>query len=57
MIANVSPEKNNFQETLSTLRYAWEAKKIKINAPVNLNFFPNNNNSMNPQIENSIKQL
>jgi len=35
MICAVSPAYNNYEETLSTLRYADQAKKIKCNAVVN----------------------
>jgi hypothetical protein len=35
MICAVSPADNNYEETLSTLRYADQAKKIKCNAVVN----------------------
>lgn len=35
MICAVSPATDNYEETLSTLRYADQAKKIKNNAVVN----------------------
>jgi len=35
MICALSPATNNYEETLSTLRYADAAKKIKCNAVVN----------------------
>lgn len=35
MICAISPSNNNYDETLSTLRYADQAKKIKCNAVVN----------------------
>ena len=35
MICALSPADNNYEETLSTLRYADQAKKIKCNAVVN----------------------
>jgi kinesin family protein 13 len=35
MICAVSPASNNYEETLSTLRYADQAKKIKCNAVIN----------------------
>lgn len=35
MICAVSPSNDNFEETLSTLRYADQAKKIKNKATVN----------------------
>ena len=35
MICAISPASDNFEETLSTLRYADNAKKIKCNAVVN----------------------
>lgn len=35
MICALSPALNNYDETLSTLRYADQAKKIKCNAIVN----------------------
>lgn len=35
MICAVSPSNNNYDETLSTLRYADQAKKIKCHAIVN----------------------
>lgn len=35
MICAISPSSNNYDETLSTLRYADQAKKIKCHAVVN----------------------
>ena len=35
MICALSPADDNYEETLSTLRYADQAKKIKLNAVVN----------------------
>lgn len=35
MICAISPSNNNYEETLSTLRYADQAKKIKCHAVVN----------------------
>ena len=35
MVAALSPASINFDETLSTLRYAWQVKAIKNNAVVN----------------------
>jgi len=35
MIAALSPANINHDETLSTLRYAWQVKAIKNNAKVN----------------------
>lgn len=35
MICAISPSDNNYDETLSTLRYADQAKKIKCNAVIN----------------------
>jgi hypothetical protein len=35
MIAALSPASINYDETLSTLRYAWQVKAIKNNAVVN----------------------
>jgi hypothetical protein len=35
MICAISPSDDNFEETLSTLRYADQAKKIKCNAVIN----------------------
>ena len=35
MICAISPASNNYDETLSTLRYADQAKKIKLHAVVN----------------------
>lgn len=35
MICAISPANDNYDETLSTLRYADQAKKIKNNAVVN----------------------
>ena len=35
MICAVSPATDNYEETLSTLRYADQAKKIKNNAVIN----------------------
>jgi len=35
MICALSPATNNYEETLSTLRYADQAKKIKLHAVVN----------------------
>lgn len=35
MICAISPSNNNYEETLSTLRYADQAKKIKCHAIVN----------------------
>ena len=35
MICALSPSNDNYEETLSTLRYAERAKKIKNNAVVN----------------------
>lgn len=35
MICALSPSTNNYDETLSTLRYADQAKKIKLHAVVN----------------------
>ena len=35
MICALSPATNNYDETLSTLRYADQAKKIKLHAVVN----------------------
>ena len=35
MICAISPSEDNYDETLSTLRYADQAKKIKCNAVVN----------------------
>ena len=35
MICALSPASNNYDETLSTLRYADQAKKIKLHAVVN----------------------
>lgn len=35
MICALSPSSNNYEETLSTLRYADQAKKIKLHAVVN----------------------
>jgi kinesin family protein 3/17 len=35
MIANISPAASNFEETLSTLRYADRAKRIKNKPKVN----------------------
>ncbi len=35
MICALSPAADNYQETLSTLRYAHQAKKIKCNAKIN----------------------
>ena len=35
MICAISPSPNNFEESLSTLRYADQAKKIKCNAVIN----------------------
>ena len=35
MICAISPANDNYEETLSTLRYADQAKKIKNNAIVN----------------------
>ncbi len=35
MICAISPSNNNYDETLSTLRYADQAKKIKCHAVVN----------------------
>jgi kinesin family protein 1 len=35
MIAALSPANINYDETLSTLRYAWQVKAIKNNAVVN----------------------
>lgn len=35
MICAISPSEDNYEETLSTLRYADQAKKIKCNAVVN----------------------
>lgn len=37
MICALSPSDNNYDETLSTLRYADQAKKIKLNARINEN--------------------
>lgn len=37
MICAISPATDNYEETLSTLRYADQAKKIKNNAVVNEN--------------------
>jgi len=35
MVAALSPASINFDETLSTLRYAWQVKAIKNNATIN----------------------
>lgn len=35
MVAALSPANINYDETLSTLRYAWQVKAIKNNAVVN----------------------
>ena len=35
MVAALSPASINYDETLSTLRYAWQVKAIKNNATVN----------------------
>lgn len=35
MICAVSPARDNYEETLSTLRYANQAKMIKLNAQIN----------------------
>lgn len=35
MVAALSPASINYDETLSTLRYAWQVKAIKNNAVVN----------------------
>lgn len=35
MICAISPAKDNFEETLSTLRYANQAKMIKTDAVIN----------------------
>ena len=35
MICAISPSDDNYEETLSTLRYADQAKKIKCNAVIN----------------------
>jgi hypothetical protein len=35
MICSISPAMDNYDETLSTLRYANEAKRIKQNAVIN----------------------
>ena len=35
MVAALSPASINFDETLGTLRYAWQVKAIKNNAVVN----------------------
>lgn len=35
MICAISPARDNFEETLSTLRYANQAKMIKLNAQIN----------------------
>jgi endonuclease IV len=35
MIANISPAASNFEETLSTLRYADRAKRIKNKPKIN----------------------
>jgi hypothetical protein len=35
MICAISPASDNYEETLSTLRYADQAKKIKNNATIN----------------------
>lgn len=35
MICAISPSDNNYDETLSTLRYADQAKKIKCHAVIN----------------------
>ncbi len=35
MICALSPSDNNYEETLSTLRYADQAKRIKCHATVN----------------------
>jgi len=35
MIAALSPAHINYDETLSTLRYAWQVKAIKNNARIN----------------------
>lgn len=35
MICALSPAADNFEETLGTLRYADQAKKIKLNAVIN----------------------
>ena len=37
MIAALSPASVNYEETLSTLRYAWQVKSIKNEAKVNEN--------------------
>lgn len=37
MIANIGPSHFNYDETISTLRYAYEAKKIKNKPKVNQN--------------------
>ena len=37
MICAISPASDNYEETLSTLRYADQAKKIKNNAMINEN--------------------
>lgn len=35
MVAALSPASINYDETLSTLRYAWQVKAIKNNATIN----------------------
>jgi D-ribose pyranose/furanose isomerase RbsD len=35
MIAALSPASINFEETLSTLRYAWQVKSIRTQAEIN----------------------
>jgi len=35
MVAALSPASINYEETLSTLRYAWQVKAIKNNATIN----------------------
>jgi hypothetical protein len=35
MIANISPDKQSYEETLSTLRYADRAKRIKNQPKIN----------------------
>ena len=37
MICSLSPAMDNYEETLSTLRYADQAKRIKNNAVINEN--------------------